>query len=80
MIAANPELLERELITLARLADGLSEALARRGAAAADARLAAEAGISVFRVGFERWVAGPATGDLGRALRDALAQLRTLVG
>jgi AcrR family transcriptional regulator len=80
VIAANPELLERELIKMARLADALTEALVRRGVAAADARVVAEAGIAVFRIGFERWVAGPRTGDLAAALREALAQLRTLVG
>ena len=80
VVAANPELHERELIKMARLADALAGALTDRGVAAADARLAAEAGIAVFRIGFERWVAGPRTGDLATALREALAQLRTLVG
>ena len=43
-----------------------------------DARLVAEA--AVFRVGFERRGAGPRTGDLAVVLRDALGQLRPLVG
>jgi hypothetical protein len=42
--------------------------------------MAAETGTTVFRIGFERWVAGPPTGDLTTALRDALAQLRGLAG
>jgi AcrR family transcriptional regulator len=80
LLAANPELLERELIKLARLAAALTDGLVTRGVAAADARIAAEAGITVFRIGFERWVSGPGSGDLGSSLRDALAQLRGLVG
>lgn len=57
VIAANGELRERELIKLAALADALADALGRRGAAAVDARLAAETGMVVFRMTFEQWVA-----------------------
>ena len=80
VISANPELLERELIKMARLADALTSGLVRRDVPEPDARLVAEAAVAVFRVGFERWVAGPRTGDLAVVLRDALGQLRTLVG
>src|SRR5271167_2704946 len=59
IIDANPELQERELIKLARLAALLAAALRDRGVGEPDASLAAEAGIAVFRVGFEQWIADP---------------------
>ena len=80
VINANPELRERELIKMARLADSLTVALRSRGIPESDARLAAEAGIAVFRTGFERWVGGPRSGDLAAVLRDSMAQLRALAG
>src|SRR4051794_13579623 len=64
VIAANAELRERELTKMATLADALSAALVGRGVPDGEARLAAETGATVFRVGFERWVAGPDDGEL----------------
>ena len=68
IIAANPELQERELIKLAALAAALADALRGRGVADPAASLAAEAGIAVFKVAFQRWVSGaggpvPGPGD-----------------
>ena len=57
IIAANAELQERELIKLASLAAALADALRRRGVGDPAASLAAEAGIAVFKIAFERWVA-----------------------
>src|SRR5579871_3967453 len=56
IIAANTELQERELIKLATLNGALADALRRRGVEDPAASLAAEAGGSAFRLGFERWV------------------------
>jgi AcrR family transcriptional regulator len=80
VIVANAELHERELIKMSRLADALTQGLADRGVPRDEARLAAEAGIAVFRIGFERWVAGPRSGDLAAVMRKSLAQLRGLTG
>src|SRR5437762_13679376 len=49
IIAANPELQERELIKLASLAGAVADALHRRGVDDPAAILTAEAGIAVFR-------------------------------
>ena len=80
VLMANPELRERELMKMARLGDAVTQALGGRGVAEAEARLAAEAGIAVFRIGFERWVAGPRAEDLAAVLRESLGQLRGLTG
>ena len=65
VIAANPELQERELIKLASLASALADALRRRGVTDPAASLTAEAGIAVFKIAFERWISG--TGEAGPA-------------
>src|SRR6201991_2746146 len=70
IVAANPELQERELIKLAALAAALADALRRRGAPAPAASVAAEAGIAVFKVAFLRWAAQD--GDSGRQTLDQL--------
>ena len=60
VIDANAELRERELIKLATLSAALADGLRRRGVVEPDATLAAESGIVVLRVAFERWVREPA--------------------
>ncbi len=84
IVAATPELQERELIKLASLSAALAGALRRRGVTDPGASLAAEAGVAVFRVAFQRWV-GQAAGsaDLGgqtlaQFIRDSLAELKAV--
>lgn len=76
IIEANPELRERELIKMARLGTALAEGLRGRGVPDPEAALAAEAGVVVTRVAFERWVSAPSPGDLGATMREILAALR----
>jgi AcrR family transcriptional regulator len=64
IVAANPELQERELIKLAALAAALADALRRRGVADPAASLAAEAGIAVFKIAFLRWADEAGTGGV----------------
>ena len=78
VIAANSELQERELIKMASLAAALADGLRRRGVAEPDASLAAEAGVAVLRVAFERWVIDPAGHDLAHLMRDSLDQLKAV--
>jgi AcrR family transcriptional regulator len=72
IIAAHPELQERELIKLAALAASLAGALHERGVGEPDASLAAQAGIAVFRIGFERWITAP---DGGPGLAEVMDEL-----
>ena len=76
IIEANVDLQERELIKMALLSAAIADALRQRGVADPTARLAAEAGIAVFRTAFARWVEGDDP-DAFRALLDqSLAELR----
>jgi AcrR family transcriptional regulator len=78
IIAANTELQERELIKLATLASALADALGQRGVPGLEAALTAEAGIAVFKVGFERWVDTDNRRSLPELIRDSLDVLKTV--
>ena len=78
VIAANAELRERELIKLATLAAALAGALRGRGVPDPAASLAAEAGIAVFRIAFERWISQPSRPDLPQLIRESLDELRAV--
>jgi AcrR family transcriptional regulator len=79
LIAAHPELQERELVKMMSLAGGMGEVLKERGTSAAAASLAAEAGLAVFRVGFEQWVRDTKGRSLVFHLRAARRQLEAVV-
>jgi AcrR family transcriptional regulator len=78
IIAAHPELRERELIKLAKVAAAVAEALRHRGVGEPAASLTAEAGMAVFRIAFERWVVDPDGPDLDRVIRQSLDELKTV--
>jgi AcrR family transcriptional regulator len=78
VIAANPELRERELVKLENYAAAVAATLRQRGVGELQATLAAGIGMSVLRVAIERW----ANGDDGRSLpvimKDSMAELRAV--
>lgn len=79
VIAANPELHERELAKLADFALVIGSALRDRGVPEPTATLAAESGMTVLRVAFHRWASDGSDGpDLETLMRDAMADLRRL--
>ncbi|WLW58092.1 TetR/AcrR family transcriptional regulator [Streptomyces sp. YU58] len=78
VVLANAELHERELIKLASLSAALAAALHRRGIAESAARLTAEAGIAVFKVGFERWVTAAEERPMAQVMRESLAELKAV--
>jgi AcrR family transcriptional regulator len=80
VVTANPELLERELIKMAMFAVALADALRRRGVADPAASLAAEAGIAVFKVAYQRWADEASQQPLREVIRDCLAELRAVTG
>ncbi|MFD6530588.1 TetR/AcrR family transcriptional regulator [Streptomyces sp. NPDC060184] len=80
VIMASADLHERELIKLATLAAALTRTLRERGVPEPAAGLTAEAGIAVFKVGFERWVGGAEDEErpLLHFLRESLAELKAV--
>ena len=83
VIAANPSLRERELLKLAALGAAVAAALRERGIGEPTAALAAETGVTVFKIGFETWIADhnsgrAAPGDLADCIRRAADRLKAL--
>jgi AcrR family transcriptional regulator len=80
IIAATPELQEREVSKLVSWARALAEALLGRGVAEPVARLAGEIGIAAFRTAFERWIDADSARSFPQVMNEALGQLRALAG
>ena len=78
VIDAHPELQEREVAKMARLARALAEGLRERGVADPDAQLAADTGIAVFRSAFAQWVHGD-SGDMLKTVEECYSALVQLV-
>jgi hypothetical protein len=76
VIAANPELRERELAKLADYAAAVAATLRARGVGEPHATMAAEAGMTVLRVALERWASGTDERDLAAIMRDSMTELR----
>ncbi|GAB3605546.1 TetR family transcriptional regulator [Conyzicola nivalis] len=80
VIMANPELHERELLKLASLAATLATALRERGVKQTAATLAAEMGVTVYRVSFELWIADGETRPMAEIASGVFAELGVLTG
>ncbi|MEA2144451.1 MAG: hypothetical protein QOG59_38 [Solirubrobacteraceae bacterium] len=80
IINANAELQERELIKLASLSMALAAALRRRSVKDPAASLAAEAGIAVFKLAFERWVSEANQLSFAELVQASLDDLKALTG
>jgi AcrR family transcriptional regulator len=78
VIAANPELRERELAKLADYASAVTAALRQRSVGQPQATLAADAGMTVLRVALQQWASEEDRRDLGAIMRDYVTQLRTV--
>lgn len=79
VVTAYSELRERELIKLAKLADALKGALRDRGIPESDANLAAESGLSIFRLAFELWVKEGERRTLGELISELALRLQRVV-
>jgi AcrR family transcriptional regulator len=78
VIAANPELQERELAKLASLVSVLADALRERGLDSTTAALAPEIGIAAFKVAFENWVNDQDGRTLAQHIRETMDTVRHL--
>ena len=78
VIAANPELHERELAKLAHYATEVATALRARGIGEQQANMAAETGMTVLRLAMQRWTSGDDDRELAVIMRDSVGDLRAL--
>jgi AcrR family transcriptional regulator len=78
VIAANPELRERELAKLADYAAAVAAALRQRGVSDMQATLAAESGMTVLRVALQQWCSVDDGPDLAAIMRESVADLRVM--
>ncbi|MFG1642844.1 TetR family transcriptional regulator [Amycolatopsis sp. NPDC049252] len=79
MIAANPRLLERDLIKQHQMADGFRRALCERGIDPDVAELAAGTGSQIFRTAYRKWLEGQDDTDLTTITGTVLSLLTTIV-
>lgn len=78
VIAGTSSLQERELLKLATLTAAATAALRRRGVPEPVATLAAEVGVTAFKVGFGWWVGDDPPGTITECVHGALEHLRAL--
>lgn len=78
VIAANPELLERDLIKHHQIAGGISNALRQRGVDAESAQLAARVGVQIFFTAYEHWLEADETTDLASLSESLCSRLARL--
>jgi AcrR family transcriptional regulator len=78
IVAANAELRERELIKLASLAVAVTDVLRQRDVKEPAASLAAEAGMAVFRIAFERWLGDADERELTHFIRESMSELKAV--
>ncbi|RIJ70508.1 TetR family transcriptional regulator [Nakamurella silvestris] len=80
VIDANPALLERESLKMNSLAAALASGIEARGVLAVAATLAADSGISAFRMAFSQWIVEGEERSFEQIQAAVLDELRTVVG
>lgn len=76
VIAANPELREREALKGLRLTASMAEALRQRGVPELTSRVAAEVGALVMKITYERWSDAAGTEEFTEVARRTLGEVR----
>jgi AcrR family transcriptional regulator len=76
VVAANPELQEREALKGLGLTASMTDALRRRGIPDLTARVAAELGALAMKIAYERWSDTTATDEFSEVLRQALDEVQ----
>jgi AcrR family transcriptional regulator len=80
LVTEHAEIHERELIKLASLATAVTNVLRARGVSEPAASLAAEVGIAVFKIGFERWLGDKKPQGFAAHIRASVDALEEVVG
>ena len=78
VIAAHPELQERERTKLASIATAIAGALQARGVPAVSATLVGELGSTIFKVGFDHWLLDEKKKSLAHHLRATRKALQAV--
>jgi AcrR family transcriptional regulator len=76
VIAANPELREREALKGLGLTAAMSDSLKRRGVPDLTARAASELGALAFEIAYDRWSGATGGDDFGQVVRQAFGEVR----
>ncbi|MEU0791843.1 TetR family transcriptional regulator [Amycolatopsis sp. NPDC005961] len=79
MIAANPRLLERDLIKQHQMADGFRRVLCERGIDPDIAELAAGTGSQIFRTAYRKWLESNDNTDLTTITETVMSLLSAIV-
>ena len=79
VVAANPELQERELIKLEHLSAAIASALEARSVDPSLAVLASDLGVRVFRLSFAEWVVQDDPAGLGAIIEKVFGDLKVLL-
>jgi AcrR family transcriptional regulator len=79
VIAAHAGLTERELIKLSSLSSGLADALRGRGVAEPAASLAADIGVTVFKLANDRWIESADDRSLSDHFDAVFGELKPLI-
>ncbi|WP_329048764.1 TetR/AcrR family transcriptional regulator [Amycolatopsis sp. NBC_01488] len=80
VIAANPELREREALKGLGLTAAMAEGLERRGVPDPASRVAAQLGALVLTIAYERWNDQATETGFGEVARQALREVRKAIG
>lgn len=76
VIAANPELREREALKGLRLTASMTDALRRRGVPDLTSRVAAELGALTVKIAYERWSDPACAGEFAEVARRTLGEVQ----
>jgi AcrR family transcriptional regulator len=79
VIAASPELTERELIKLNALTAAFASGLRRRGTDEGTALLSAQIGLTLYQTAYRRWIDADTEIEIPRIIDAVLADLRAIV-
>ncbi|MBC2879426.1 MULTISPECIES: TetR/AcrR family transcriptional regulator [Streptomyces] len=80
VLNAHAELRERDALKRTDLTASAIEALDRRGVPGPTARVAAKLGMLVWEIAYDRWIAPGSGEDFGPLARQALAEVRAVLG
>jgi AcrR family transcriptional regulator len=76
VIAANPELQEREALKALSLTTSMIDALKQRGVSDLTAHVASQLGSLVWKITYDRWIDAPDREDFGQIARRTVRELR----